>query len=80
MILAAGDVSATPESFVIGSADFKVVKQKVSAAYANSQFMVTLTNVSKTAERSGRAYMIVADANGVETTYYSNDIAVASFS
>ena len=79
ILLAADDQSDNAESFVIGSTDFKVVKQKVNAAYANSQFMITLTNVSKSASRSGRAYMILADADGNQTTYYSNEIAVASF-
>ncbi len=80
ILLAAGDQSANAEDFVIGSEAFKVVKQKVNAAYTNSQFMVTLTNVSTSAKRSGRAYMILTDSEGREITYYSNEIAVASFS
>lgn len=80
VLLAEGDRSADIESFVIGSTDFKVVKRKVSAAYTNSQFMITLTNVAQGLKRSGRAYMIVADAEGNQVTYYSNTVSVASFS
>jgi len=80
ILLAEGDRSGDIDSFIIDSADFKVVKRKVSAAYTNSQFMITLTNVNQGLIRSGRAYMIVADSEGNEITYYSSTVSVASFS
>lgn len=78
ILLAQDDRSESVDDFVIGSAAFTVVKQKVNAAYANSQFMITVKNVTKGKVRSGRAYMIVTDGQGNELTYYSSEISVAS--
>lgn len=65
--------------FYIGTDEYKVVKVPVMSAYDNSQFMVSLTNVSLQSIRSGRAYIIVRDENDKLHTYYSDTVCVASW-
>ncbi|MBQ5810510.1 MAG: hypothetical protein IIW23_02900, partial [Clostridia bacterium] len=65
--------------FYIGSDEYKVVKVPVMSAYDNSQFMVSLTNVSMNNIRSGRGYIIVRDKDNKLHTYYSNSVCVAQW-
>ncbi len=63
----------------IGSDKYKTVKIPVMSAYDNSQFMVSLTNISMENIRSGRGYIIVRDKDNNLATYYSDSVCVASW-
>lgn len=67
-ILYTTNTALTDSNFVINHTG---VKKKAASTCANGQFMYSLTNAPKDTDILVKAYMIVEDANGVQTTVYS---------